>query len=143
MNNLVAPTAEPNNPARAGQLASGKAYFGENDHFLIYAVHTRFDSVQWFVIDLDMPEDEDDLPHVITQDDDFNKAVAYTLGVGVEIRFTPIDGYIDSSPIMFTVPGMEYRGFDAEHMAWARGAKVGESKNFDSGNCTFTLERTK
>lgn len=49
-------TAEANNPKRAGQNASnGWALFGENSRFKLFAVHTRFDAVQWFVTDAEKP----------------------------------------------------------------------------------------
>jgi len=47
----VAATVVSNDPARKGEDASSRVAFGENGRFVAYAVHTRFDAVQWFVED--------------------------------------------------------------------------------------------
>lgn len=44
-------TADANDPARKGQQASKRVTFGQFARYCIYAVHTRFDAVQWFVQD--------------------------------------------------------------------------------------------
>ena len=44
-------TAEANAPQFAGRQASAKVFFGEFSRFALFAVHTRFESVQWFVAD--------------------------------------------------------------------------------------------
>ena len=62
---MIAPIAETNDRTRAGQCASDPAYF-DGCRFKVYAVHTRFDAVQWFAIDqrkLLLPDD----PAVIAQ----------------------------------------------------------------------------
>lgn len=47
-NTVIAPACEPNDKSRAGQKASAEIKYGQ---FRTYAVHTRFDSVQWFTVD--------------------------------------------------------------------------------------------
>lgn len=45
--------ARPNNPQRAGARASVIQQFGENNRYAVWAVHTRFNAVEWFVADID------------------------------------------------------------------------------------------
>ena len=40
-----------NDPSRSGSLASRKVLFGESSRYALYAIHTRFDAVEWFVAD--------------------------------------------------------------------------------------------
>jgi len=42
---------DQNNKNLAGQQASNKEFFGEAGRYAVYAVHTRFDAVSWFVDD--------------------------------------------------------------------------------------------
>lgn len=52
-----------NDPSRAGQRASRRAlFFGPHKRFAVYAVHTRFEAVQWFVSDAETPDLETGLP---------------------------------------------------------------------------------
>lgn len=55
-----------NNPELRGQRAGDVEVFGANNRFGLYPVHTRFDSVCWFVVD---QEEVDDfgLPLVVVQ----------------------------------------------------------------------------
>lgn len=48
------PKAESNEPARAGQLASGAIFI--KLRYRVAAVHTRFAAVQWFAWDLQKEE---------------------------------------------------------------------------------------
>ena len=69
--------AEANNPARAGQNASygQKLIFGYRARYAVYAVHTRFDSVAWFVEDA---EQEDELTGgllIVRISDSFSDAI--------------------------------------------------------------------
>lgn len=74
---LASMNLQPNNPARAGEKASTYRIFGNFSRYAVYAVHTRFETVQWFVVDAEAPVDPltGDLA-VIRQNDDFNQAVA-------------------------------------------------------------------
>lgn len=40
-----------NNPAKAGEQASDINIFGPRGRYAVYAVHTRFTHVAWFVVD--------------------------------------------------------------------------------------------
>jgi len=72
--------SETNNPARAGQDASKRRYFGECSRYAVFAVHTRFDAVQWFVTDAQGVTDEQvrrgELPPVIRQEPTYEAAIA-------------------------------------------------------------------
>ena len=59
-------TAEANNPHFAGRHASATVLFGECSRFALFAVHGRFDAVQWFVTDAER-QDELGFPLVIRQ----------------------------------------------------------------------------
>jgi hypothetical protein len=60
-------TTKPiNDPSKAGQLASKKIIFGHNGRYAVAAVHTRFDSVQYFVWDAETV-DSAGFPTVIRQ----------------------------------------------------------------------------
>jgi hypothetical protein len=63
-----------NNPRQAGQLASKKVLFGQNSRYAVAAVHTRFDSVSWFVWDAELPDDLE-MASVIRQADTYEQAV--------------------------------------------------------------------
>jgi hypothetical protein len=45
-----------NNPTRAGQRASKVEFFGPFSRYGVFAVHTRFDAVQWFAVDSEHPD---------------------------------------------------------------------------------------
>lgn len=44
-----------NNPARKGELAAKKQFFGEAGRYAVAPVHTRFGAVEWFVWDAEHP----------------------------------------------------------------------------------------
>jgi hypothetical protein len=67
------PKHAANNPNLRGQHASNSLLFGEHDRYAVYAIHTRFDSVQWFVADAMV--NDNGLPEIIRQDNDFDNAV--------------------------------------------------------------------
>lgn len=69
------PVTAQNNPAIAGALASQKILFGQFKRYAVYAVHTRFDAVQWFVDDAEKREPLTNLPETIRQNNDFEKAI--------------------------------------------------------------------
>lgn len=71
---LQAPSFSRNEPGAAGRLASAKVRFGECGRYAVFAVHTRFERVQWFVADAERP-DAQGLASIIRQDDEFEAAV--------------------------------------------------------------------
>ena len=44
-----------NDPSKRGALAARKQLFGEHFRYAIAPIHTRFDTVQWFVWDAEYP----------------------------------------------------------------------------------------
>lgn len=68
------PTAQKNNPAQKGALASAKVAFGPAKRYALGAVHTRGDAVQWFVWDAET--DDRGMPAVIRQEDTAQAAIA-------------------------------------------------------------------
>ncbi len=70
---------EPNDPAQRGQYASLSALFGETSRYKLFAVHTRFDAVQWMVEDAENMVDAGagiKFPAVIAQENDPLTAIA-------------------------------------------------------------------
>ena len=66
-----------NNSQIPGTLATRKFLFGENKRYAIAAVHTRFDSVSWFVWDAEQRDDHfPEKPRVIRQENSFQEALA-------------------------------------------------------------------
>jgi hypothetical protein len=61
------PVADNNNPAFAGRLASDKVLFGECSRYALFAVHTRGNSVQWFVADAESVDELTGLPRIVRQ----------------------------------------------------------------------------
>jgi hypothetical protein len=70
------PSAPANNPLDAGSQASDKTFFGEFDRYALFAVHTRFDAVQWFVADAELPDPVTGKPSIIRQAATPEEAVA-------------------------------------------------------------------
>lgn len=64
-----------NDPRKAGQLASRKAFFGDYHRFAIAAVHTRFDDVEWFVWDAEDPASTLDHAEVVRQSPTITEAL--------------------------------------------------------------------
>ena len=64
-----------NNPAKAGQLASEKEFFA-GARFAVYAVHTRFEAVAWFVADAEKPDEATGLPGIVAQEESREAALA-------------------------------------------------------------------
>lgn len=56
-----------NDPTRAGQLAARKKLFGDACRYAIAPVHTRFDAIEWFVWDAELPDPLTGFPSVIRQ----------------------------------------------------------------------------
>lgn len=65
---------QPNDPARAGQLASRRFTFGPFSRFAVAAVHTRFDAVSFFVFDAELVDELTGGPAVIRQADSLELA---------------------------------------------------------------------
>jgi hypothetical protein len=59
---------ERNDPSRAGQHATAKYLFGPFNRYAVFAVHTRFDAVSWFVTDAEQFDDVTGAPLVIRQE---------------------------------------------------------------------------
>lgn len=70
------PTANLNDPRRAGADASDSVRFGDCGRYAAYAVHTRGDAVSWFVADAETPDPLTELASVIRQEDTYAAAVA-------------------------------------------------------------------
>jgi hypothetical protein len=72
---MKAPKTIPNNNDHAGRPASDKVTFGPWHRYCVYAIHTRFDNILWFVTDA---EKIDALGYhdVIRQEDTFDAAIA-------------------------------------------------------------------
>lgn len=67
---MKAPVYQPDNdPTRPGHIASPVIKFGERDRYMVYAVNTRFDAVEWIVSDLENLEPVFGLPIIIRQGD--------------------------------------------------------------------------
>lgn len=69
-------TATANDPAKAGQLASQRAFFGPFSRYAVGAYHTRSDRVMWMVSDAETEDDETGLPAVVRQAWTVDEAVA-------------------------------------------------------------------
>jgi hypothetical protein len=70
--------AQANDPAKRGQKASAYVVFGDYSRYAIYAVHTRFEAVQYFVVDVEQLNDEDgkEYGRIIRQEDTVELALA-------------------------------------------------------------------
>lgn len=69
------PAVSANNPSAAGNLASEKVRFGEFGRFAVFAVHTRFDAVQWLVADAEVTDETTGFAAVVRQCETFEEAV--------------------------------------------------------------------
>ena len=67
--------AYANNPTRKGELAARKQLFGDCSRYAVAPVHTRFDTVQWFVWDAELTCRETGLPEVIRQAETLGEAL--------------------------------------------------------------------
>lgn len=70
----TSPACETNDPSRKGQRASMIMAFGKYKRYAVYATHTRFNYVEWFVEDAEAVADGVP-PPVIRQGADFWVAV--------------------------------------------------------------------
>lgn len=74
------PTAVPNDVTLAGRDASAPMLFGDHGRYCLFAVHTRFGAVQWFVADAERLDPVTKAPEVIRQEESPEAAVAGLLG---------------------------------------------------------------
>ena len=72
---MKAPATSANNPSLKGQFASKKVLHGENNRFATFAVHTRFDAVQWFTADALRLDDKTGLPEIVRHSATFEDAI--------------------------------------------------------------------
>jgi hypothetical protein len=72
----AAPVAETNNAAKRGLRASAVVRFGPVLRFAAFAVHTRFDAVQWFIADDLVLDPLTGRPEIIGQAATFDAAIA-------------------------------------------------------------------
>ena len=68
------PKARRNDPARAGKRASKAVLWGGSSRYATYAVHTRFEAIQWFTQDAEQTDPVTGLPKVVRQADTFEAA---------------------------------------------------------------------
>ena len=64
-----------NNSSMAGKRAGSSVPAGEFNRYRVYPVHTRFESVEWFVTDAESL-DTSGLPLVVRQEPTFEAAVS-------------------------------------------------------------------
>ena len=64
-----------NNPSRAGERASCKVIFGEFCRYACFAIHTRFDSLEWVVADAETTDEVTGYPAIIRQASTFEEAI--------------------------------------------------------------------
>jgi len=79
---MIRLTAETNNPALRGHRASRKLRFGPCNRYEVYAIHTRFADVEWWVADTNLTYG-DGRPWIIRQEPSFDEAVASILEIFV------------------------------------------------------------
>jgi len=56
-----------NDANKAGQLAAKKKLFGGDSRYAVAPIHTRFDAVEWFVWDAEIPDETTGMASVIRQ----------------------------------------------------------------------------
>lgn len=65
----------PNDPAKAGKLASMLQHVGPEGRYAVFAIHTRFDAVEFMVEDNEVLCPETELPAIIRQAPTYEEAV--------------------------------------------------------------------
>lgn len=75
---MIRLTAEANNPGLRGHRASRILRFGPGGRFQVYAIHTRFDAVEWWVADTNITYG-DGRPWIIRQEPSFDEAISTVL----------------------------------------------------------------
>lgn len=69
-------SALKNDSSRKGELAAPKQFFGENGRYAVAPVHTRFDTLEWFVWDAEHPLSDLHHAEVIRQAETMDEAVS-------------------------------------------------------------------
>lgn len=69
------PCHHQNDPARKGELATRKQFFGENRRYAVAPIHTRFDALEWFVWDAEHPLSDLNHAEVIRQAETLEEAL--------------------------------------------------------------------
>jgi hypothetical protein len=64
-----------NNPSMKGSPAAKKQFFGDNNRYAVWPVHTRFDAVEWFVADAQHPLSDLNHAEIIRQADTLAEAL--------------------------------------------------------------------
>lgn len=72
---LSFPATIKNDPARKGELATRKQFFGENRRYAVAPIHTRFDALEWFVWDAEHPLSDLNHAEVIRQAETLEEAL--------------------------------------------------------------------
>lgn len=72
---IIAPVAQANDKSKAGQRASKSVLYGDFSRYSTFAVHTRFDDVQWFTADVENRDPKTGLPAIIRQAATFEEAL--------------------------------------------------------------------
>lgn len=72
---LSFPATIKNDPARKGELATRKQFFGENRRYAVAPIHTRFDALEWFVWDAEHPLSDLNQAEVIRQAETLEEAL--------------------------------------------------------------------
>ena len=75
MNLPTQPKTESNDSSKTGLDASNRVNFGDFGRYVVYAIHTRFDSTTWIVEDFEIEDELTRLPAVIRMNNNFAKAV--------------------------------------------------------------------
>jgi len=65
-----------NNPKFAGQVACTQELFGECRRYAVYAIHTRFDRVEWVVRDAELVDPVTGGSAIIRQEDTKSAAIS-------------------------------------------------------------------
>ena len=66
-----------NKPELAGTIASKKTLHAPRSRFATYAVHARFDAVEWLVADAETKDPLTDLPAIVGQHDTEGQALEH------------------------------------------------------------------
>ena len=72
---LSFPATIKNDPARKGELATRKQFFGENRRYAVAPIHTRFDALEWFVWDAEHHLSDLNHAEVIRQAETLEEAI--------------------------------------------------------------------
>lgn len=67
---------EANDVGRAGEKASARVIFGDAHRYSLFAVHSRFGAVSWFVADAEKVDEATELPAIVVQEPSPAKALA-------------------------------------------------------------------